>query len=516
MKKVLTLSLVLFITIGLLIPFKLLAYTNYIQGPFSNVQIQYHTTGATLKRDRYFNTSVNGELVLIMNPDEDYVYSYFFYPSSITASTSAITWREVEYNANETVKSDISNKTFSSCGSYNQDYNYTYDYWNKRYGDFNTSIIATIASNSNQYGNSQSAREYAFTFTSYYSGNVNPPVNYGDLIDVGFYTNFTNSQQSTYSAMKNNVDTIKWNGFQDSSGNSINTLGFRVQIQAAVVDYEANTKSDLLNQTISDMITGDWTDLITISANIGEKSFTWENVAQTLLSTNYNLDFWNKLSIFQGYNQQSQLKYMKEGWIYRIRLINLTDEYEGDWQIVYTLQGAPAGDSEGTIQHIYNYNTTIPEQTVYNDCDNINNYNNTTNNWYMNDTPMDVSNDTETWVEKLIKFIIGVVDKIAGLIDKLINIILDVFGSILDGLVDMILELFDGLDLKELFFGWFSDLKDYIESIDLTLPVFNLPEMPQVSSFNRLVQETMNIFINNNLGFVIFIPLILLIVRLVL
>ena len=416
------------------------------------------------------------------------------------------------YSANRTGYDE----TCSGVSYYNatsQSFNneqYYFSYW--QFGGYNTLNVPLIT-----YDNSKTYIETAYYYT-FGDGAIAPeePVVYGDLTDVGFYTNFTNSQQSTFSAMKNNVDTIKWNGFQDSLGNPINTSGFRVQIQAAVVDYEANTKSDLLNQTISDMITGDWTDLITISANVGEKSFNWENVAQTLLSTNYNLDFWNKLSIFQGYNQQSQLKYMKEGWIYRIRLLNLTDEYEGDWQIVYTLQGAPAGDSEGTIQHIYNYNTTIPEQTVYNDCDNINNYNNTTNNWYMNGTPMDVTNNNESWVEKLIKFIIGVVDKIAGLIDKLINIILDVFGSVLDGLVDLILGLFDGINLKDLFFGWFSDLKDYIEGIDLTLPVFNLPTMPQVNSFNRLVQETMDIFIDNNLGFVLFIPLILLIVRIIL
>ena len=506
MKKVLSLSLCLLITLSLIIPFKLSATLNDYIEPTTCTNIASYT----LNGNTYYVHVIADSGVRV-----GVSWSAGNYLRLINGSLTSGKFMAVLYDNNSACTLTTKDRQLSTSSNVLDTNNQSTVIWyasnvNGSSGRTQTDVQSSYVNITSNFPTGQNLYNYLFP-----DDGVEPST-YGNLIDLGFYTNFTNSQQSSYTAMKNNKDTIKWNAYQDSMGNSLNQIGFIVDIQAAIVDYEASTKSDLLNQTISDMITGDWTNLISVSPNVGQYEFTWETVASRLLSSSLTDDFWSKLGIYQAYNQQSQLVYMKEGWIYRIRLRNTVEDYAGDWQIVYTLQGAPAGISDGTIQHIYNYNTTIPEQTVYNDCDEINNLNNTTNNWYMNGTPMDVTNDTETWVEKLIKFIIGVFDKIAGLIDKLINIILDVFGSVLDGLVDLILGLFDGINLKDLFFGWFSDLKDYIEGIDLTLPVFNLPTMPQVSSFNRLVQETMDIFINNNLGFVLFIPLILLIVRIIL
>ena len=128
-----------------------------------------------------------------------------------------------------------------------------------------------------------------------------------------------------------NKDVITWDNYQDTNGNDLNDVNLRVDIQAASVDYSANTKSDLLNQTINDMLTGDWSDLITISPNVGEYSFTWETVARALFGSNYTANWWNNL--FNVFDSTQSIFY-KKGWIYRIRLRSADNSYIGNWQII--------------------------------------------------------------------------------------------------------------------------------------------------------------------------------------
>ena len=165
---------------------------------------------------------------------------------------------------------------------------------------------------------------YYYTFGGGASGPSVALV-YGDLANLGFYTKFTNSQQSNISQMALNKDVITWDKYQDTAGNDLNDINLRVDIQAAIVDYEANTKSDLLNQTINDMVTGAWSDLITISPNVGTYETTWQNVASALWGTNnITINFWN--SLFNVFDSAQGVFY-KNGWIYRIRLRTEDNSY---------------------------------------------------------------------------------------------------------------------------------------------------------------------------------------------
>ena len=326
---------------------------------------------------------------------------------------------------------------------------------------------------------------------------------FGDLLNVGFYTKFVNSQQSNVSQMALNTDVITWDNYQDSNGNDLNDINLRVDIQAATVDFEANTKSDLLNQTINDMVTGSWSDLITISPNVGEYSFTWDTVAKALFGTNnVTVNWWNNL--FNVYDSARGV-FFKKGWIYRIRLRTYDDSYVGNWQIIYNVTSAPPSDSEKVYTNYYVYNYTVPDPDTYDVLQNINNINNTENNWYFNGDPFNPFVDTDNggWLSKLLETIISLVDKILGF-----------FSNIFDGLVDLLLGLFGNINPSDTFFNWFSDLFNDIGDIDLTLPQFNLPNV-DISSFNRLVDETMKIFSDNDLSFLIFIPLLILIIKVV-
>ena len=267
---------------------------------------------------------------------------------------------------------------------------------------------------------------------------------FGDLNNLGFYTKFTNSQQSNISQMALNKDVITWDKYQDTAGNDLNDINLRVDIQAATIDYEANTKSDLLNQTINDMVTGAWSDLITISPNVGTYETTWQNVASALWGTNnITINFWN--SLFNVFDSAQGVFY-KNGWIYRIRLRTQDNSYVGDWQIIYNVTSAPPSDSDKVYTNYYIYNYTVPDPETYQIIQNINNINNTENNWYQNDTPFnpDQNNNTDmSWIAKLIEAIISLFENIA----KLAGDILDFLGGLIHDLLGLF--TFDNFDIPD-------------------------------------------------------------------
>ena len=392
----------------------------------------------------------------------------------------------------------------SSNATVNQYYNASdgFRYWYYKYNsnvNFLNNYYAEYGYEENISNQSDGYNAWYYTFGD---GSAQP-VSFGDLLNVGFYTKFVNSQQSNVSQMALNTDVITWDNYQDSNGNDLNDINLRVDIQAATVDFEANTKSDLLNQTINDMVTGSWSDLITISPNVGEYSFTWDTVAKALFGTNnVTVNWWNNL--FNVYDSARGV-FFKKGWIYRIRLRTYDDSYVGNWQIIYNVTSAPPSDSEKVYTNYYVYNYTVPDPDTYDVLQNINNINNTENNWYFNGDPFNPFVDTDNggWLSKLLETIISLVDKILGF-----------FSNIFDGLVDLLLGLFGNIDPSDTFFNWFSDLFNDIGDIDLTLPQFNLPNV-DISSFNRLVDETMKIFSDNDLSFLIFIPLLILIIKVV-
>lgn len=446
--------------------------------------------------------SFNDDNIYYLNNTTDYYFQR--YAGSVEIRTVGIGYSSSNFSAYFVVKSTsgVKVKIYARNGFSTPELNNYYDapdgfrYYYLKY-NYNSQWIsnyyATYGFQPHITGNTDSQDAYYYTF----GDGAIEPLTYDDLQDVGFYTKFTNSQQSNTSQMALNKDVITWDNYQDTNGNDLNDVNLRVDIQAASINYEANSKSDLLNQTINDMLTGDWSDLITISPNVGEYSFTWETVARALFGSNYAANWWNNL--FNVFDSAEGIFY-KKGWIYRIRLRTADNSYIGNWQIIYNITSAPPSDSEKVYNNYYVYNYTIPDEETYRIINNINTINNTTNNWYQNDVPFNPDSGSNWW-EKLLEFISEVLSKI-----------LDFFSSIFDGLVDLILGLFDNINPADSFFNWFSDLFNGIHDIDLTLPQFNIPD-EDLTSFNRLVQETLNIFSFNNFGFVIFIPLLLIIIK---
>lgn len=318
-----------------------------------------------------------------------------------------------------------------------------------------------------------------------------PSFNYGDLV-VGFHTNFSaTGTTNDYTITNNtNLDTIEWENV-DSNGNDLSNKGINVEIRAVPILYSANSKSALDLLGFQDAVVDSNNGLILWQGNFNDnhKSFIWNDVIRQLQTSNPAFAITSLLtgSVWTRY-----------GWIYQIRYNDVLNGYSSDWQTIYNSTSIKVSDSEHIVnQYYYHYPSGVgsDDQDIFHD---INTVNNTTNNWYVNDVPVDPD---ASWLDSLIQAIAEILGKI-----------LDFFSSIFDGLVDLLLGLFGDVNPADSFFNWFSDLFNGIGDIDLTLPQFNIPSA-DLSSFNRLVQETMDIFSLNNFGFVIFIPLLLIIIK---
>ena len=325
-----------------------------------------------------------------------------------------------------------------------------------------------------------------------------PVINYGDLKDLGFQTYFTNTQQSSLLASRNNKDVITWDGYEDTNGNQINTLDYMVDIQAYQTEYSANTKSDLLNLTINSYTTiGEPVTLVSMGPNYGRYEITWGEVAQRLVGTNMISEFFNNFipHYYEGL-------YYTNGWLYRIRLRTQDNSYVGDWQIIYQITSAPPSDSSTIMQYYYQDYQYGYDNRVINTINNMNTYNNTNNQYFINELPIDTdtnSNGSSWW------------DALLRLIEKLIDALTDIFIELLKGIVQLITDL--GVNLLQTFTNLWNSLLSLIQSID----VDNIDlDFPDLSSYNELVQRTINVFLNNGLAYMIFIPLIVAIVRLIL
>lgn len=494
------LSVVVLLFVFSCVPFHILAVGegNYY-GPLE-LQIQERTGTGSNSRNRFIKTPANSITVFAKTVQGGYsrLLQYTFSQSDIS---NLCFWKESGGGSTVTDWAlDGVNKTINVDGVT----------WYVHYANFNSnygSIISDIVRVHTFSSNASASSYYSdascitmFNLTDYASGIVPPVVNYGDLVDVRFTTNFTNSQQFDYTQMRYNKDTIYWDRFEDSNGNALNDPNLRVEIQAYMTEYEGLSKIDLLDNTILDMVNvGQPVTLYKGSAHIGEKSFTWQQVAEAFTGQSQMLTFFQKL-VPHVYDNS----WITNGWVYRIRLTTVDESYSSEWQIVYNVTSSPPSDAETIYNYYYYYGGQGIDPGVVNSIQNIQyinqDSNNVTSNYYVNG--VEIPTGGSNWLETLLKFISDTIGKI-----------LDFLGSLFDGFIDLLLGLFDSFDPVGSFFNWWESLKDQFNGIDLTLPEYNLPE-EDISSLSNLPKKTLDIFINNGLGFIIFVPLIILILRL--
>ncbi len=468
----------LFLILGLLLcflPVKVFAEATYYL--FESTETPVFRQLGNYPQTWYLNVYDNSSEVRLVYVGSPYVYGY-----AVSLSNFSLQYRAPRDNGtfndwhNGTVNNyNLNGVTIYYCnwlGGFNINNHEFYDY------PINTTLVPLPSGiNANTFGQIP-YNAYYYTFGEG-AEEPAPVINWGDLKDVGFHTKFTNSQQSNISQMRLNRDVIAWNQYQDTNGNDLNDINLRVDIQCAVVDYEASLQVDLLNQTIADMNISNWTELVSISPNVGKYEISWEEVAQTLWGTNnVGNDFWT--SLMTGFSS-AQGYYYKNGWIYRIRLRTYDNSYVSQWQTIYNVTSAPPSDSDKVYTNYYIYNYQVPNEETYQVLQTINQYNNTENNWYINDQPFgpEENNDIDmSWLGKLIEAIITLANSILSFLGNLIHDLLSLFTFDSFSLPDWDLNVQNTIDNTGMFgeaVEFTSDLQETITGVEYVQPVLYYP-----------------------------------------
>lgn len=247
-----------------------------------------------------------------------------------------------------------------------------------------------------------------------------PAPDYGDLVNVGYNTKIAGSGDAAI----NNLDTISWNPEQDVNGNDISDMS--VTIRAVPGKYSAQSSQSLFEQLYSNFVldTLHVSELDTVNASDGSFSVTWNDVVHEFDLLGIP-GFWfaTKDTV-----KDPEGGYIKRGWIYQIRLEG--EGYTGDWQTVYT------ATSSGVQNDLTIVNSSTINQTLINSITEINNLNNTENNWYINNTTInmgeysDPGSSGKPWWAYLLEAIVSLLN---GVIDAIANLV----GSIIDGLLGL-------------------------------------------------------------------------------
>lgn len=492
-----TLVLTIVVSFGILLfPYNIGAsgtYTQFNQNEIACVTVKQPSGSSKPYRDYYLTSKNSNYRMVIIHQTSNNNYAPYLYYFVSEGGNNHNIWKSSNTSYALDDLNDgclVSSPTMSSTSTYLtiDSIRYYYTYVSSYEKILDGFVVESDSSDSSVW------HQLAYDYTYGDSSSLLP--SYGMLIDLGYYTDFTTSQQSDLNQMRLNRDTIIWNGYEDSNGNQINTLDMEIEIQAYGVEYKAVSKSELLNKTILDFVNfGSPVTIYEGSANRGTVSFTWGEIVNYLNTSSTAHWAYSKL-VPHAYESM----WYSYGWLYRMRLKKSDDSYIGDWQTLYTVTSSPPSDSETIYNYYYYYGGQGINPDVINSIQNINNINNTTNNWYVDGNQIDPNGSN--WLETLLKFIADLIGKI-----------LDFFSNIFDGLVELLLELFDGINPKDSFLNWWSNLKDYFNSIDLSGGDYNLPDS-DISSFWVLPQRTLQVLTENNLEYVLFIPLLLFVLRL--
>lgn len=244
------------------------------------------------------------------------------------------------------------------------------------------------------------------------------PSNIG-LLNASYYTRISGSgDKSTF-----NEDVITWDMI-DSNGNFLQD--YNVEIQAVPGHFEADSKVSLLQETFNNWVSN--SDLAVQvykgSTVPNERSFFWGDIANRFESIKtWNGRFW---SLFAKDDYWYQY-----GWIYQIRLLDEDFEPLTEWQDLYTAT-AYKPSATNTIE---NSDDLTPE--LVNTIEDINDGNNITINWYINNYEINVQPEEQTskpWWSYILDAILDLISSITGLAGDIL--------AFLGHLIDDILGLF--------------------------------------------------------------------------
>ena len=485
-------SIITCVLISFIVPFNVFADVTYTTWNGLTCYNAFRYSTNYYEHTYFSNTGGQGVRVVgLRNTSQNQFY--YFYVNNTTAFKYNLSQNTNSACTLTTTPNTAGNRTYNGNTYY---YVQSYVMLERLNETFNNVPIIDLSGtlSSTQYA------DYAYRYTFGDLADDTEP--YGDLKDLGFQTYFTNTQQNSLLASRNNKDVITWDGYEDTNGNQINTLNMFVDIQAYQTEYSANTKSDLLNLTINSYTTiGDPVTLVSMGANSGRYEITWGEVATALVGTNMLSEFFNNFMphYYEGL-------YYTNGWLYRIRLRTHDNSYVGDWKIIYQITSAPPSDSSTIMQYYYQDYQYGYDNRVINTIENMNTYNNTNNQYFINELPIDTNQNSNgsSWWDALLRLLEKIIDGIFGLLNTLINELLDLISTL-------------GVNVIQAFTDLFDSITDLLGNIDLTSIHFAIPQQyfTDLQYFKQLTLEFFNIYFDNGLGWLVMIPFILLLISLV-
>lgn len=380
----------------------------------------------------------------------------------------------------------------------NDIYYYLIDSWSYNPSSYtvnwNTNIIRAQNNNSLIYANPLHLAYNIYLYDTYEEPD---PMVYGDIKDLGYYSKFVNGQQSSSYVQRLTKDVITWNSNVDNIGNRIDNGNYQVQIQAVGVEYSELSYNSLMSLDVNDMLAlGEPVDIATVDARNGKIELTWGDIIDALSDQNIVLI---TSSIFAPVYQNDY--WIKQGWYYKVRLINESEEYYGDWQTVYQLTAFDPKPSQNVIDYYINDNNNSPNQDVQQVINNINNINNTVNNWYNGDSPvLPYDSNNDNWLTSLI-------EGISAILSTILNGIFGVASSLVSGIFDLIKNLIDSA------LGFFTNIwnqfNDLLQTINFTNDnqEYDL-NIPQGESFLDIIPAFIRGMSSAGISYMIWIPLV--------
>lgn len=342
--------------------------------------------------------------------------------------------------------------------------------------------------------------------------------NYGQL-KVGYSSSFVSSRDDD--TWRFNKDTITWDS-TDTNGNFIGDSNIFVNIRAIPGYYEGPDKAAVLLQTYNNWVDGVYLYLTQGALNIGRLQF-YDLVSQNANSGSYETTWGNVVDhlpsgalIKNGtaLGQYLDNRYYQMGWRYQINFeVHDREDFEtivytSPWQDIFQVTAVDPSTSNQIIE-------TYPDglsPELYNLLQTVNTLNNTVQNWNINGIPVNMQPNQQitsdnSWVEKLLESITSIVAGIVDSIRDIISAIAGVASDLISGLFDLVSDL--GINIIQFFSDLIDDITGYFQSIDLSLPQFELPEIEELGELVNIPTYIINKYISSGLGFIIFIPLII-------
>lgn len=465
MKKIIVIFALCFFLIGSVFPVGLVAEQTYAE--FNSGCMNFTNSYKYSGTYRYKQISLNADDVRVVGfIQEDGNRRLTFVLVSKTQFGMSSNDNNVG-NVNNYPTSCVINTNYSNATQYTYNgetfyINYGNSYMYSGYSDFQSLIPSEVVSNNNI---SNTLRERAIELT-FGSEAVGSGPSYGDLADIGYYTKIAGQGLSNV----NNVDVITWNNILDSNGEFVSLKGYQAQVDIKAVSSHYKTLTPGAVQWNDLIIDQDIeAELATQLFNQGSFSVSWGNVAEALDQS---------LDLLDPYiNDIVTQEWQSNGWVYYARLRVPDADYTGSWQLIYSTASAPPS----VIQPLTDPGGLTPE--VINAIEQINIQNNTTNNWYIDNTEVPMNDtsdpqDRDSFWEKLLQALVS-------LVNNLINAIKDLLLGLLD------LFRFDAFDIpdfeerKELYIehtGLFGETLKFHESVKELLlgvepaePIFHYP-----------------------------------------